>query len=179
MKHAEDFGGPTIGFRHEVRVDVQGRRRVSMAEPARNPAHIDAGRQESRCDVVPEVMKTNPFDAGALACASESSRNGVWVARREHLDVSREHEAVWPKLDATLVGAAVDVVAIGGEHWTVPASSATRRTECVLVSFSTSPFGPTTIALRIVIDACSRSMSVQRSAITSLRRAPEIADSIK
>ena len=108
MKPAEDFGGLTIGLGHKVRVDVEGRRRVSVAESARNSADIDAGGQESRCDVVPEVMKANPFDAGALACASEAPRHGIWVAPREHLDVSREHEAVWPKLDATLVGAGAD-----------------------------------------------------------------------
>ncbi len=34
MKPAEDFGGLTIGLGHEVRVDVEGRRRVSMAETA-------------------------------------------------------------------------------------------------------------------------------------------------
>ena len=66
MQPAEDFGGLTIGLGHEVRVDVEGRRRISVAETARNGADIDAGGKEARCDVVPEVMKANPFDAGAL-----------------------------------------------------------------------------------------------------------------
>ncbi len=56
MKPTEDLGGLTIGLGHEVRVDVERRRSVSVAEPARNGADIDTGGQESRCDVVPEVM---------------------------------------------------------------------------------------------------------------------------
>ena len=68
-----------ISLRDEVRVDVEGRAGVSMAQSARNGAHVDAGGEKPRRNVVPEIMEANARHPGLLTDPAERSGGRVGV----------------------------------------------------------------------------------------------------
>ena len=63
---AECLRGFLVGLRDEVRVDVERRARVPVAQPSGDGADVDARREKARRHVVPEIMEANARDPGLL-----------------------------------------------------------------------------------------------------------------
>lgn len=76
------LSGPVLRGRPPVRVGVQGRLRLGVAERALDGGDVAAGGDETRGVEVPEVMQSQASDAGALAGLAPLVADGVLVRRR-------------------------------------------------------------------------------------------------
>ena len=66
-----------IGLGQEVRVHIQRRRRVSVAEPPGHCSDIDATAEQARRDIVTQVVKPYTVDARTLTQPAEASARGI------------------------------------------------------------------------------------------------------
>lgn len=66
-----------ISFWDEMRVHVEGRARISMAQSSGDGTDIDPSGKETRRYVVPQVMKTNVLDARLLTDPPKRSRRRI------------------------------------------------------------------------------------------------------
>ena len=91
---AEHISCLVVRFGDEVCIDVQRGAGIAVAEATRHRPHIDARRQQSRRDVVPEIMQPDPLHAGLLAQAAKGSRGRIRSPREAAIDGLAEDERV-------------------------------------------------------------------------------------
>ena len=91
-KPAEHIGCVPIRLGNEVRVHIQRRGRVAVAEAAGDGAHVVPSGQQSGGDVVTQIVEADIVEADRVARRTESSRDGVGKPRLGTINGTAEHE---------------------------------------------------------------------------------------
>lgn len=149
-----------------------------MTEPASNGADVDSGTERLGGNEVAQIVQPNPLQTLLLAQSPEAARGGIRVPRLGAANCVAEHERVLSERDAAGCCIGVHVLGVVGEN---DEGSIVER----------SPTG--SVGLGVLLDetvwagdhttadghSLGRSMSLQRSAMTSDRRAPVAAESMR
>jgi hypothetical protein len=110
---SEHVGRSAIGLRKEVRVHVEGRRRVAVTEATSNRPHVNAGGQELRRHVVAEIMKPHAFEPRSLAESMEPSGDRIGVPRLLPQPVPAEQQGARRELNLSETGSVLRALAVG------------------------------------------------------------------